>query len=126
MTTSSGLQYVDTNVVKGGTAPEAGPGLLVGLHLKVTVEDGGELLLDTRKTGRPVAWVYGKKFATPICDGVVEGVAGLKPGARRTLVVPPSLGFGSVGAIFPNENIVPRDASLVYEMEVLTVSPNWQ
>ena len=32
MTTSSGLQYVDTNVVKGGTAPEAGPGLLVGRY----------------------------------------------------------------------------------------------
>jgi FKBP-type peptidyl-prolyl cis-trans isomerase len=128
-TAASGLIITDERVVTGGTSPGAADGLLVGVHVAVSVEGAAEPLLDTRARGRPIAWVFGKAYAPPVCEGLVEGVEGLKPGAKRRLVVPPSLAFGAKGAIFEIGDDayakVPSNATLVYNLEVKSVSPNW-
>jgi FKBP-type peptidyl-prolyl cis-trans isomerase FkpA len=78
----------------------------------------GAQFINSDDKGRPVTFVYGYKRALP---GMEKGMEGMKVGARRTLVIPPKLGFASSRQI-PPEGIA-RDATLVIELELLDVVP---
>jgi FKBP-type peptidyl-prolyl cis-trans isomerase FkpA len=78
----------------------------------------GAQFINSDDKGRPVTFVYGYKRALP---GMEKGMEGMKVGARRTLIIPPKLGFGS-SRQKPPEGI-PRDAALVIELELLDVVP---
>jgi peptidylprolyl isomerase len=68
------------------------------------------------KTGKEFdsSWSRSEPFTFPLGEGFVipgwdEGVAGMKVGGRRELIIPPELGYGSTGsppAIPPNETLV--------------------
>ncbi|HEV8262198.1 MAG TPA: FKBP-type peptidyl-prolyl cis-trans isomerase [Burkholderiales bacterium] len=78
----------------------------------------GAQFIKSDDKGRPVTFVYGYKRALP---GMEKGMEGMKVGARRTLIIPPKLGFAS-SRQNPPEGI-PRDAALVVELELLDVVP---
>ena len=78
----------------------------------------GAQFINSDDKGGPVTFVYGYKRALP---GIEKGMEGMKVGARRTLIIPPKLGFAS-SRQKPPEGI-PRDAALIIELELLDVVP---
>jgi FKBP-type peptidyl-prolyl cis-trans isomerase FkpA len=111
ITTNSGLQYEDTVV---GTGPEAVAGKSVEVHYTGTLADGTKFdsSLDRRQ---PFAFRLG---AGKVIKGWDEGVAGMKVGGTRKLVIPSNLGYGAQGA----GGVIPPNAQLTFVVELLKVS----
>ena len=78
----------------------------------------GAQFINSDDKGRPVTFVYGYKRALP---GMEKGMEGMKVGGRRTLIIPPKLGFASSRQKPPEG--MPRDAALIIELELLDVVP---
>ncbi len=115
ITTSSGLQYIDTTV---GEGDEARAGQQVTVHytgwLYNDQTQGAKF--DSSKDRRdPFVFSLG---AGMVIRGWDEGVAGMKIGGARTLVIPPELGYGARGA----GGVIPPDATLKFDVELLGVS----
>lgn len=109
-TTNSGLTYTDDAV---GTGAEAKAGNMVDVHYTGWLKDGTKF--DSSKDrGRPFSFQLG---AGQVIKGWDEGVAGMKEGGRRTLTIPPELGYGSRGA----GGVIPPNAELKFEVELLKV-----
>jgi len=110
ITTDSGLQYDDLQV---GDGAEATPGQTVTVHYTGWLTDGKKF--DSSKDRNdPFAFVLGGGM---VIRGWDEGVAGMKVGGKRKLVIPPELGYGARGA----GGVVPPNATLVFEVELLDV-----
>ena len=106
VTTQSGLKYVD--VVEGtGPAPQAGQ--IVVLHYVGRIK-GGEIFDSTVERQQPFGFQLG---AGNVIKGWEEGVATMKVGGRRKLLVPPQLGYGDRGL----SSRVPPNATLVYDLD---------
>ena len=116
MTTNpSGLQYEDTVV---GTGAEAIKGQSVTLHytgwLFNNATQGAKF--DSSKDRKdPFVFVLGGGM---VIKGWDEGVAGMKVGGARTLVIPAALGYGERGA----GGVIPPNATLKFDVELLGVS----
>lgn len=108
VTTASGLKYVDLQV---GTGAEAKAGQQVQVHYTGWLTNGTKFDSSVDR-GEPFAFPLG---AGRVIRGWDEGVAGMKVGGKRRLVIPPQLGYGSRGA----GGVIPPDAELVFEVELL-------
>lgn len=108
--TPSGLRYRDD---QEGSGAEAGKGDRVSVHYTGTLEDGTKFD-SSRDRGSPFEFRLGEGR---VIRGWEEGVAGMKVGGRRTLVIPPDLGYGARGA----GNVIPPNATLVFEVELLGI-----
>ena len=113
-TTASGLQYEDTVV---GTGPLAVPGRNVTVHytgwLYVDGQQGAKF--DSSKDrDEPFIFPLG---AGMVIKGWDEGVGSMKGGGKRTLIIPPQLGYGTRGA----GRVIPPNATLLFEVELLGI-----
>ena len=110
-TTKSGLQYRDETVGEGATAEV---GRRVRVHYTGTLEDGRKFD-SSRDRNTPFEFHLG---VGEVISGWDEGVAGMRVGGRRMLVIPPQLGYGSRGA----GGVIPPNATLRFDVELLGVS----
>ena len=110
----SGLKYTDTTV---GTGTEAAKGHKVSVHYTGWLyKDGakGAKFDSSLDRGQPFGFALG---AGQVIRGWDEGVAGMKVGGKRTLIIPPELGYGARGA----GGVIPPNATLMFDVELLGV-----
>jgi peptidylprolyl isomerase len=109
--TESGLQYRD---VKEGTGEKPKKGQTCEVHYTgwLWVDDAKGTKFDSSKDrGEPLSFVLGKD---KMIKGWDEGVAGMKVGGKRELIIPPDLGYGSRGY----GGVIPPNATLFFELEL--------
>ena len=110
VTTESGLRYSDLKI---GSKKEARSGNTVSVHYAGWLTDGQ--LFDTSfKRNQTFSFQLGAGMVIPGWD---EGVAGMKIGGIRQLVIPPALGYGPRGAA----GVIPPNATLIFEVELIDV-----
>lgn len=114
VTTKTGLKYQDHKV---GEGKQAEPGKIVFVHYTGWIYDDGKkgAKFDSSiDRGKPFEFKLGKRM---VIAGWDEGVAGMKEGGKRTLIIPSSLGYGARG--FPP--VIPSNADLIFEVELVEV-----
>lgn len=107
-TTGLGIQEL-----KIGTGEVAEPGRTVAVHYTGWLTDGREFD-SSRRRGDLLTFPLGRGR---VIDGWDEGVAGMKVGGRRKLVIPAKLGYGETGA----GGVIPPNATLVFDIELCKV-----
>jgi FKBP-type peptidyl-prolyl cis-trans isomerase FkpA len=114
VTTASGLRYEDT-VTGGGATAVAGN--LVKVHYTGWLfnnNTAGAKFDSSKDRGQPFQFPLG---GGQVIRGWDEGVAGMKVGGTRRLVIPPELGYGARGA----GGVIPPNATLLFEVDLLGV-----
>jgi len=114
MTTSSGLKITDT---KFGTGAQPKTGQTCVMHYTGWLyQDGakGEKFDSSLDRGEPFAFSIGQG---QVIRGWDEGVATMKVGGQRTLIIPPELGYGARGA----GGVIPPNATLIFDVQLLDV-----
>jgi peptidylprolyl isomerase len=113
-TTASGLQIIDT---KAGTGASPKTGQTCVMHYTGWLyENGakGKKFDSSVDRGQPFEFPIGTHRVIPGWD---EGVATMKVGGKRTLIIPPALGYGAQGA----GNAIPPNATLIFDVELLGI-----
>jgi FKBP-type peptidyl-prolyl cis-trans isomerase len=114
MTTPSGLQIIDTTV---GTGASPQPGQICVMHYTGWLyENGqkGDRFDSSADRNQPFRFPIGQRR---VIAGWDEGVATMKVGGKRTLIIPPALGYGARGA----GAMIPPNATLIFDVELLAV-----
>jgi FKBP-type peptidyl-prolyl cis-trans isomerase FkpA len=113
-TTASGLRYEDHTI---GTGAEAVAGQSVTVHYTGWLynnETQGAKFDSSKDRRDPFVFQLG---AGMVIRGWDEGVAGMKVGGSRTLLIPSDLGYGTRGA----GGVIPPNATLKFDVELLKV-----
>ena len=108
-TTPSGLRITDLVV---GDGAEAIAGQTVAVNYRGTLANGTEF--DSSYGRSPFSFPLG---GGRVIQGWDEGVAGMKVGGKRKLVIPPDLAYGDRGA----GGVIPPNATLTFEVELLRI-----
>jgi FKBP-type peptidyl-prolyl cis-trans isomerase FkpA len=109
VTTNSGLKYQD---LKEGTGAVAKAGNIVEVHYTGWLKDGKKF--DSSVGKDPFSFKLG---AAMVIKGWDEGVAGMKEGGKRKLLIPADLAYGKDG----RPPVIPGNAELIFEVELLKV-----
>jgi len=112
--TDSGFKYQDLKIGAGATAKF---GNIVVITVIGWLDDNGQKgleFIDSHDRGKPVSFKLGTE---KIMQGWNVGVAGMKVGGRRQLIIPSELGYGTKGAA----EVVPPNTALIFEVELLEV-----
>ena len=114
MTTASGLKTTDSKVGTG-VSPKTGQRCVMH-YTGWLYENGvkGKKFDSSVDRGQPFEFVIGQG---QVIRGWDEGVASMKVGGKRTLIIPPDLGYGARGA----GGVIPPNATLMFDVELLDV-----
>ena len=110
MLTKSGLQYIEQKAGRG-KAPQKGS--TVSVHYAGRLEDGTEFD-SSFKRNAPLDFKLG---VGQVIAGWDEGIGLMKEGGTATLIIPPTLGYGSRGA----GRVIPPNATLIFDVELVKV-----
>jgi FKBP-type peptidyl-prolyl cis-trans isomerase FkpA len=113
-TTPSGLQITD---IKVGTGATPRPGQICVMHYTGWLYQNGakgQKFDSSVDRGQPFEFPIGRQR---VIAGWDEGVASMKVGGKRILIIPPALGYGARGA----GGVIPPNATLMFEVELLDV-----
>src|SRR5262249_39822782 len=105
-----GLKMTDLKV---GEGPEAKKGDIVVVHYTGYLADG-TVFENSVERKKPFEFSLGFGH---VINGWDQGVAGMKVGGKRRLVIPPSLAYGEKGS----PPTIPRNAELTFEIELLEI-----
>jgi peptidylprolyl isomerase len=111
-TTQSGLKFYDLKV-GDGASPTAGQTVVV--HYTGWLVDGVQFDSSVDRA-QPFSFKIGAGNVIPGWD---EGVATMKIGGKRQLVVPPALAYGDTGS----GSVIPPGATLIFEVELISITP---
>jgi peptidylprolyl isomerase len=113
-TTATGLQYEDTQPGTG-EAPAKGQTCVMHYTGWLWVNGAKGAKFDSSlDRGRPFEFPLGQGR---VIKGWDEGVATMRQGGKRTLLIPPELGYGARGA----GGVIPPNATLLFEVELLGI-----
>jgi peptidylprolyl isomerase len=114
VTTPSGLQIIDSKVGTGAS-PKAGQTCVMH-YTGWLYENGakGKKFDSSVDRGEPFEFPIGRG---QVIAGWDEGVASMKVGGKRTLIIPAALGYGARGA----GGVIPPNATLIFDVELLGV-----
>jgi peptidylprolyl isomerase len=113
-TTPSGLKIID---VKVGTGPAPKPGQTCVMNYTGWLYENGKKgakFDSSLDRNQPFSFPIGQH---QVIAGWDEGVATMKVGGKRTLIIPPELGYGARGA----GGVIPPNATLMFDVELLGV-----
>ena len=113
-TTSSGLKIIDT-LVGTGASPKTGQTCVMH-YTGWLYENGakGKKFDSSVDRNEPFEFPIG---VSRVIKGWDEGVSTMKVGGKRTLIIPPELGYGARGA----GGVIPPNATLMFDVELLGV-----
>lgn len=114
ITTASGLKYIDT---LPGTGASPANGQKCVMHYTGWLSENGQKgkkFDSSVDQGQPFTFVIG---VGRVIKGWDEGVLTMKKGGKRTLHIPPELGYGARGA----GGVIPPNATLIFDVELLNI-----
>ena len=117
MTTPSGLQILDATVGTGATPK---PGQICVMHYTGWLyEDGkkGKKFDSSVDRNEPFEFPIGQR---KVIAGWDEGVSTMKVGGKRTLIIPPHLGYGDRDV---GNGLIPANSTLLFDIELLEIKP---
>jgi peptidylprolyl isomerase len=113
-TTASGLSYQDS-VIGAGAVPASGQTCVMHYTGWLWIAGAKGAKFDSSlDRGQPFEFPLGRGR---VIRGWDEGVASMRVGGKRTLLIPPALGYGDRGA----GGVIPPGATLLFEVELLGV-----
>jgi peptidylprolyl isomerase len=114
MTTASGLKIIDTQVGTG-PSPRTGQTVVVNYTGWLYVNGAkGKKFDSSFDRNEPFSFPLGMH---QVIAGWDEGVATMKVGGKRTLIIPPNLAYGAQGA----GGVIPPNATLIFDVELLSI-----